>query len=173
MRLFFALWPDTATRAQLESLACQVQHRCGGRRTAIDKLHITLAFLGDVTPQQAETLTALTPSLSLPSGTWSLDRLGYFPRGGVLWAGSQASPVPLEQFHVQLRESLVDLGFTPDRRPFRPHVTLLRKARRPAENTSEELPIAWGYQRAALVHSAVGGSGRRYITLAETSLTDE
>ena len=174
-RLFFALWPDDSVRNRLVGLADQARHYCGGRRTADDKLHLTLAFLGDVSPAQVDDLIALTQQLTGPEGTWTLDRLGHFSRGGIVWAGSEAVPECLVDFQTELWASLATLGFAPPQRPFRPHVTLLRQARQraPREIASGYLPLAWTYRRAALVHSAVDGPRRRYVTLAQTRSPDQ
>ncbi|GHB00867.1 RNA 2',3'-cyclic phosphodiesterase [Modicisalibacter luteus] len=174
-RLFFALWPDDSVRTHLAGLAEQARHRCGGRRTADDKLHLTLAFLGDVSPPQVDELIALTQQLTGPEGTWTLDRLGHFPRGGIVWAGSEAVPEQLLDFQAELWASLATLGFIPPQRPFRPHVTLLRQARQRASHdiAAGHLPLAWTYHRAALVHSAVDGPRRRYVTLAQTRGPDQ
>jgi RNA 2',3'-cyclic 3'-phosphodiesterase len=174
-RLFFALWPDDSVRKRLAGLAEQTRHRCGGRRTADDKLHLTLAFLGDVSPAQVDDLIALTQQLTGPVGTWTLDRLGQFSRGGIVWAGSETVPECLVDFQSGLWASLATLGFTPPQRAFLPHVTLLRQARqRPTRDiVAGHLPLAWTYHRAALVHSAIDGSRRRYVTLAQTRGPDQ
>ena len=174
-RLFFALWPDPGVRARLAELGERARQCCGGRRTTADKLHLTLAFLGDVPTPRVDELVALTQRLTGPEGTWTLDRLGHFPRGGIVWAGSEAMPDGLMRFQTELWVSLAALGFTPPRRDFYPHVTLLRQARRhaPEDIATGSLPLAWSYRRAALVHSAVEGAGRRYVTLAQTHASDQ
>ena len=51
-RLFFALWPDDATRDALDRTGKWLHRHWGGRRMRADTLHLTLAFLGD-TPAAA------------------------------------------------------------------------------------------------------------------------
>jgi len=46
LRLFFALWPDDATRDALNRTGKWLHQHWGGRRMRADTLHITLAFLG-------------------------------------------------------------------------------------------------------------------------------
>ena len=174
-RLFFAVWPDDPVRTRLAGLAEQARRRCGGRRTADGKLHLTLAFLGDVSAPQADELIALTQRLAGPEGTWTLDRLGQFSRGGIVWAGSEAVPEGLMRFQAELWASSATLGFTPPQRAFCPHVTLLRQARQGAlpEAATGYLPLAWTYRRAALVHSRIDGPRHRYVTLAQTRAHDQ
>src|SRR5690606_7943609 len=45
-RIFFALWPDDATRGAIERACRQAVRRSGGRPTAKRNLHLTVAFLG-------------------------------------------------------------------------------------------------------------------------------
>ena len=42
MRLFFALWPDDAVRAELARWSRELHALCGGRITPPEKLHVTL-----------------------------------------------------------------------------------------------------------------------------------
>lgn len=168
LRLFFALWPAPQVRTRLEALTDETQRHCGGRRIPGDRLHLTLAFLGDVSPPQADGLVALTSRLACPPGTWPIDRLGYFPRGGIVWAGSQTPPAALDALRGQLWQALGEFGFAPDARVFRPHVTLLRKAReKPVERPCQR-PLVWHYDRLDLVHSMLDGQQPRYVTLARS-----
>ncbi|SDL51524.1 2'-5' RNA ligase [Modicisalibacter muralis] len=169
MRLFFALWPDDALRGRLAALARDTQRDCGGRPTAPAKLHLTLAFIGDVAPESADALAALTATLPCPGGEWTLDRLGHFRRGGIAWAGSQAPSPPLEALNRQLCRALVSLDLATPSQRFLPHVTLLRQARR-APVRSLSPPLAWHYRRVALVHSRYADGRHDYVTLARTPL---
>ena len=47
-RLFFALWPDEPARGRLAPLAAEVAAQASGKPVPIAKLHLTLAFLGEV-----------------------------------------------------------------------------------------------------------------------------
>ena len=42
MRLFFALWPDDAVRAELARWSRELHALCGGRTTRPENLHVTL-----------------------------------------------------------------------------------------------------------------------------------
>ncbi|GGY04266.1 RNA 2',3'-cyclic phosphodiesterase [Litchfieldella qijiaojingensis] len=169
MRLFFALWPDDALRHELVALARQVQGSCGGRRPRDEAIHLTLAFLGEVSPAQASELADMTRGFHCPAGQWTLDRFGHFRRGGILWLGSEA-PVPaLDAVQARLWQALTDYGFTPPSRPFLPHVTLLRKARRPRWDKLPAVNLDWHYNKLVLIHSVADGRGRRYDSLAHTT----
>ena len=64
LRLFYALWPDQATRAALMRL----QSGLAGRRIAPGNLHLTLAFLG---MQPSALLPQLAGALDSTSGALS------------------------------------------------------------------------------------------------------
>ncbi|PXX96527.1 RNA 2',3'-cyclic phosphodiesterase [Halomonas sp. LBP4] len=173
MRLFFGLWPDEALRHELATLARQVQGTCGGRRPRDEALHLTLAFLGDVSPARASRLITLTRHFGCPTGQWTLDHLGYFRRGGILWLGSQSPAPGLEVLYQTLWKELTVCGFTPPRRPFLPHVTLLRKALHPPATTCLSTSLEWRFNQLALIHSVPQQRGGCYVTLARTALPKE
>ena len=48
-RVFFALWPDDATRAAISRATREAVRTSGGRPIAKERLHVTIAFLGELT----------------------------------------------------------------------------------------------------------------------------
>ena len=46
-RLFFALWPDDDARAELARVAGNVELHQAARRVPPEKMHVTLAFMGN------------------------------------------------------------------------------------------------------------------------------
>ena len=58
MRLFFAIWPDSTAVDALGRLAVEVAGRTGGRATPADKIHLTLAFLGEVAAERSGDVAA-------------------------------------------------------------------------------------------------------------------
>ena len=91
LRLFFALWPDPAVR---EQLAKQQQH-ISGRRVPADNLHLTLAFLGVQPRSLLPSLEAALDTLALPALQLTIDRLGYFSKPRIAWAGPSTPPAAL------------------------------------------------------------------------------
>jgi len=154
MRLFFALWPDDGVRRALATW--QREYLPGSvRATHAADLHMTLRFLGQVDPSRLPALQQLGDELPLPEFDLKLDRLGHWSRPAVLWAGSDAVPKDLQVFYAGLQRALEPLGFAPEGRTFRPHVTLARKIRRPLENVVLP-PIRWRVREWALVESRPG-----------------
>lgn len=153
-RLFFALWPDDRVRDQLrewqrEFLPAQAwaTHR--------DDLHMTLHFLGQVEPAQARALRSFARECAARAFDLKLDHLGHFRRARVLWAGIGQPPGELLELHEAIARRLPVLGIEPERRAYRPHVTLARKAsNKPGSGPS--CPIFWPVRRWALVESCPG-----------------
>lgn len=168
MRLFYALWPDDATRTELMRL----QTSFHGRLTRYENLHVTLAFLGE---QPATLLPALKDILDhLPSSpvTLTLDRLGYFPKKRIAWVGMHDAPDALFTLQSKLAQALAQQGVSFDNRAsFKPHVTLARDATPPPDLVFE--PITWQANQVALVQSKTQPDGVSYRVLASRSLDED
>lgn len=128
---------------------------CGGRRIRPDKLHATLAFLGDTPAGRVPALIAAAGRVAAPSFELLIDQTGYWKQSRIAWAGASATPPELESFAERLRAALSEAGFKADPKPFVAHITLLRDAGHPA-STPSLLPLRWGVQGFALVRSAGG-----------------
>lgn len=160
-RIFIGLWPDDDVRARLDGLATLAERAgAGGRRVAAANLHLTLAFLGELEAPAVRAVRDTTMSLQFPPSTLILDRLGFWSRTGILWCGSREPGVELVRFVTQLRDRLARLGFRPDRRPFAPHVTLFRKARRRPRVRIK--PILWELREVCVIRSTLLQAGARY-----------
>ena len=59
-RIFFALWPDDATRKQIAGSFKQLSiNKKQGRIVSFDNLHITLHFIGNVNQQKLDCLQSM------------------------------------------------------------------------------------------------------------------
>jgi 2'-5' RNA ligase len=137
-RIFVAVLPDAATRAELvRRQKLLLPHLAKARATAADNLHLTLAFLGMLEEGQvASTLEAMREAaasapaedIDLPLGG-----LGSFGREGraILWQGIALGPGrdALVKLQANLDAALRSHGFELDDRPYRPHITLARNVR--------------------------------------------
>ena len=160
-RVFFALWPDEVTRTAITRATRDPVRHCGGKPTPVANLHITLAFLGPITESDLAKLVALVPPPAAPFEL-VLDRLKLWERAHVLWVGPSATPEALITLERELWDRLVALGFTRERRPYVPHVTLARKAQAARGTVS---PVAWRINGISLVESKTGPRSARYTVL--------
>ncbi|MGB3706011.1 RNA 2',3'-cyclic phosphodiesterase [Castellaniella sp.] len=170
-RVFFALWPDEATVQALSGWAQRAHAAFGGRVMRPDTLHLTLAFLGTVPHDRVAELAALLDEDSLIGGTLRLDRYGRFRGPRIVWAGSSATAPWLDALHGWLWRTLARRGFERPDEPFRPHVSLLRRA---GPGDPDALPIPepldWTPRRCVLAASAPSPDGSFYEILAECAL---
>jgi 2'-5' RNA ligase len=172
-RIFFALWPDDETVSHLSALA---QDLAAGRGRLIHpaSLHLTLAFVGSVTPKQVDQLLEIGAGVRAEAFDLGLDRLGFWPQRGILWAGCRQSPAPLRSLVASLVADLRAAGFAIDHRPGAthvPHVTLARGARC-ASLPRLATPLRWTVGEFALVESQLNASAANYQTLASFALDD-
>lgn len=156
MRAFIALNFSQEKKDHLCSLQQQIEDKStAGRFTRRDNLHMTLAFLGDVPPEQFPILRQLmtkcarrTPPLHL-----SFDRISQLPGKGqetLLYVSCQVSPAltaTVRTLHAQLRLA----GFSLEDRDFLPHVTLARRCI--TDTVPEFIPITADFYSMELMLS--------------------
>lgn len=129
MRLFFALdLPDAANR--LPPLTLRPDLDAHLRRVPPASWHVTLAFLGEVEADRVAAILATVAALPAvgpielqPAG------VGFFPPRGpprVLVVHLAEQGDRLARRYAALGAALAPLGFPPEHRPFRPHVTVAR-----------------------------------------------
>lgn len=159
-RLFFALWPDTATIDAIDRATDRLLQ--DGRRIPLDKLHLTLAFLGRCTADDVQVCCRRADQIRLSPFDIMLDRVGYFARPRIGWLGPSRVPDGLRRLATALASPALE------NRVFRPHVSLARGAESmPASTIS---PIAWNVRHFALIESGVSGQPGAYRTLQEWPL---
>jgi len=161
MRLFFALLPDTALRAALGERALALARRIGGRAVPAANLHLTAAFLGDLDAARATALATIGGALAVDPFTLTLDTIGEWHHAGVAWIAPSVVPPPLVALHARLAAALAGAGFAVESRPFRPHVTLVRRRARPLADAACA-PLDWRVERVALMVSERAGGALRY-----------
>ncbi|MGQ0585797.1 MAG: RNA 2',3'-cyclic phosphodiesterase [Gammaproteobacteria bacterium] len=156
-RLFFALWPDPMLRANIAH-AARAAARAGGvegRRMLDEKLHLTLAFLGDADAAAEARALAAAAALKAEAFELVLDQAGSFYRSKVFWIGASETPRALAALALGLRAALDLEGVAYDRKALAPHVTCYRDARPPIRPVPVE-PLRWAVRGFALVHSSGG-----------------
>lgn len=160
-RVFFALWPDDATRAAISRATRDAVGSSGGRPIAKERLHVTLAFLGELSAAGLEIARAVPP---IPVGPFelNLDAVGVWPESKILWLAPTALPEALGELEKRLWDALVERGFRPEDRVYRPHVTLARRAR-PIEVAVEA--VRFPVRDLSLVESFPDGRNVHYEVL--------
>ncbi|MDP2265992.1 MAG: RNA 2',3'-cyclic phosphodiesterase [Thiobacillus sp.] len=160
LRLFFALWPDDATRDALYCTGKWLHQHWGGRRMRADTLHITLAFLGSTPAEQLDTLVACADTVQSEPFELVLDQAGYWRHNRIGWLGASQTPPPHIELVSALNAALLAAGFPVDARPHVPHVTLLRNSA--GGEVPECTPVHWPIGDFVLVASRTEADGAHY-----------
>lgn len=127
-RLFFALEMPAALQQSLVTWRAAQFPAEAGRPVAAANLHLTLAFLGEVSAQTQATLSTMAGRIRQPGFELRLDDAGHWPRPGVVWLGAKRAPRGLLQLAEMLRAQAARCGCQQSPQPFHPHITLLRNA---------------------------------------------
>ena len=162
MRLFIAVLLNDETKAAL-TLAQAAMKKAGvrGRFAPEENLHLTLAFLGEW-PDPEGVLDAME-TVRFRAFPLRLEGLGCF--GDTWWAGLGESG-ELAALAGRLRRALADAGIPFDRKRFRAHITLLRRASFPENAPVLAVPEAsMTVRRVSLMRSERGKSGMIYTEL--------
>lgn len=168
-RYFFALWPDLKIRNQLETVSKRLPVGCG-RMVRVENLHITLVFLGNVEDAILERINLAVDGIQGQPFSLFLDRYGWWRRPQVIWLGTATVPAPLGQLVARLNTSVAAHDVRIDSRPYAPHLTLVRKAKRPLAGFTFP-PIHWEIRDFCLVQSITHAAGAEYRVVRNWPLT--
>jgi len=132
-RLFIAVGLGEAARMELERWQAEAEQMLSfAKWVHPEDYHITLQFLGDTSqkvldqliPALKEAVSELEPFTLELSGTGTFGTANA-PR--VLWAGIRGDIPALENLVETVLGVTKPLGFMPEDRPYRPHITVARK----------------------------------------------
>ena len=163
-RLFFALWPTPEVQHALYGVGQQAQRECGGRLIPERNIHMTLVFLGNIGRVLLPQLEAVAAGIVAGPCDLVLDRIQYWRHNGIVWAGVEQCPAAIPGLVSALSRPLRGIGLEIDTRPYVPHITLLREARR-APAASGMTEVAWPVLDFALIESVTHERGRAYEVL--------
>jgi 2'-5' RNA ligase len=160
-RLFFAIWPDEPAARALAEAGEALAALAGGKPVPAAKIHLTLAFLGEVADERAEDARAAAQALRGRPFAMTLDRVGSFRAARVAWAGAARTSRQLGEIQESLAAALRARGFGLEERPFVAHATLARRIAT-AVPVAPMPPITWHADAMTLVRSETG-TGRYAI----------
>ena len=170
-RVFFALWPDARVRTELAQAAQRMHRVSQGQRTRDDSIHLTLAFVGEVSVENLPRLLAPPGDVFTPAFVLTLDEWRCWAHNGIGWAAPSRISGPLRDLAANLEGWLRSAGFELENRAFAPHVTLVRKAQC-APLPVFTGPIEWQVEDFVLVRSTVSHEGSRYRSIGRWPLLD-
>lgn len=169
-RLFFAIEMPATIQKQIVRWRADHFPPEAGRPVTAANLHLTLAFLGDVSAEKQRALAAMAGRIVQPGFTLQLDDAGQWLRSRVVWLGTRQPPRGLLQLASMLRAQAARSGCYQSPQPFHPHITLLRDAGRavaiPPPGFHWTLPV----NTFALCESQFSQGRTRYTTLQRWTL---
>lgn len=180
-RVFIALWPDAATRAELAATGKRLHDALSGKSTRPETIHLTLVFIGDLARERIPELNAKLASIAAPSFRIAFDRADCWRHNRIAYLAPTQPPTELFGLVTKLESALDELAIPFDRRPYTPHITLVRKAECTKANPAigrvsdapiagDLIPITWSAKRFLLVESVTIPEGVRYDNLGSFGL---
>ena len=142
MRAFLGIGLPTGVREAIASATAKFRGlHAPVAWTAPKNLHITLYFLGEISPERVALVERSMRDASSGIGPFSLtaEGGGAFPgtrNPRVLWVGFLEPLELVRQLQQNMENALSGVGFPREDRPFHPHITVGR--------TRGALPPAWG-----------------------------
>jgi 2'-5' RNA ligase len=160
-RLFFALWPDPETRAKCAAVSAAL--KACGRPVQPDNLHVTLVFIGGVDDTVEAKLVEAAGTVNFAKISIRFDALDYWHRPRIVCLTGKPEDEAAAALVEALNQIAAALEIPTDDRPYRAHVTLLRKAKKLPPLSFE--PIVWRSGAFCLVESCSTPEGVVYRVL--------
>jgi 2'-5' RNA ligase len=191
IRTFVAIELDHAFKVALGQVQARLKSsRVSriGRWVSPDSIHLTLKFMGNVPVEQVEEIGQAVDRAceSFAPFHISLAGLGCFPnarRPRVIWIGIGGDSETLARLQHSVDSELNRIGFKPERRSFKPHLTLarIRDKARPSEReemgmliSAEQVAttVSMTVREVSLMRSDLKPSGAVYSRLAAILLSE-
>lgn len=184
MRTFIALELAPEIQKQLGQIQDQLKKaNADVKWVRPEGIHLTLKFLGNVSLELIEEIKKTIDQLAAKHKHFELNitQLGAFPKiehPRVIWVGIEQGKEQTIKLAQDLAEDLIHLGFLPEKRPFKPHLTLGRvRSNRQREQLKELLqsakvtPTTMQAQTLTLFKSTLTPKGAIYQALHQAKLS--
>ncbi len=180
VRVFVSVGLSDAARQELVDAVASIRREVpeGIQWASPEGMHLTLKFLGNIPAAGVEALLECVRGVTVGRSpfTLSLDGLGMFPnrrKPRVLWAGVRGSLDDLASLQQLSEDAINGLGYPPEQRPFRPHITLGRPRRSVPDaqlarigavvsGLSPPAAVPWQVESVDVMRSELHPSGARY-----------
>jgi 2'-5' RNA ligase len=175
VRLFAALDLPEPVRAQLAAWAARTGESEGVRLLAPESLHVTLCFLGWREADDAARIGRLVAGCARPVPDLALAGVAWLPprRPRVLAADVSDGSGALGALQAELASVLeAEAGYEPERRAYRPHVTVARVREGPRRPPALDppAPLAFAGTAVTLYRSHLRRAGARYEAVSRTAI---
>jgi 2'-5' RNA ligase len=178
VRAFIAIHPSRKVIEQLEDLRSKLNKDLPDSAVRwSDQLHLTTQFLGNIDDARVGEFGAAVRSACAGTKPFTLccAGIGCFPSARqprVIWAGLSGEVEPLQKVKAALDKALEPLGYVPENRAFKPHLTIAR-ARQFNTRQRQVMPKLveqfkdtafgeWRVSRIELMQSLLSPKGAQY-----------
>ncbi|MCK9521304.1 MAG: RNA 2',3'-cyclic phosphodiesterase [Dehalococcoidia bacterium] len=183
VRLFVACEVPDDVKEAIGGLITDLKGRSGNmvRWIRPEGVHVTLKFLGEVPVKQLPAIKLAIQEAVVGHAPFELEFSNIGTFGGreglrIMWVGVAGDVLRLEALVRAVNAALAVVGFEPERRPFRPHLTLARvrdeigtrqRAEIEVEVGKTEIPqSSWRTTQVSLMRSRLTPQGAVYEVLA-------
>jgi len=183
VRLFIACELPEDVREAIGEVIETLRSRSGSavRWIKPEGIHVTLKFLGEVHVKKLPSIKLAIQEAVVGHSPFELEFSNIGTFGGreglrIMWVGIAGDVLRLEALVRSVNAALAVVGFEPERRPFRPHLTLGRvrdeiPTRQRAEievavGKMEVPPSTWRTTQVSLMRSRLTPQGAVYEALA-------
>jgi len=161
-RLFFALWPSESVRAEIDALNQRIALP-NVRHLRPENLHLTLLYLGMVDSATQHAIVDRVDQITAAKFALVLDGLAHWQTPRILCLTVSQQPEAMLNLVQALTAIVKPFPIFLHDRPYRAHVTMVRKAKQPYVLTVS--PIYWQASEFVLVESCSTSNGIRYEVL--------
>ena len=164
MRLFIAIQLNDEVRESVRETQDAFRRQgVRGNYTPAENLHLTLAFIGEY--GDPDSVLDAMETVRFSPFSLTMEKTGCF---GDLWWTGFADSKPLDNLVRKLRHALADAGIPYDKKKFKAHCTILRRAVY-AKSVSlpriDAAPAGMQAERISLMQSTRGRHGMIYTEL--------
>lgn len=183
VRLFVACEVPDDVKTDIGEMIESLRSRSGSavRWIKPDGVHVTLKFLGEVPIKKLPAVKLAIQEAVVGHSPFELEFSNIGTFGGreglrIMWVGVAGDVLRLEALVRAVNAALAVVGFEPERRPFRPHLTLGRvrdeiptRQRAEIEVQVGKTPVpatSWRTSQVSLMRSRLTSQGAVYEVLA-------
>jgi 2'-5' RNA ligase len=165
-RVFFALWPDDRQRDRLRDVISPLAKLVEGQHVYRGNWHVTTAFIGEFPESRLQELQARAAQITVEPFRLRFDRVEFWPRPKVASLVAAIVPPELQRLVNAHNLLLADFGVSVEDRAYRPHITVVRRAR-PFETQRLAQPAVVEWSGFELVESVAQPGGATYRPLKQ------
>ncbi len=165
-RVFFALWPDSRQRDRLRDFIAPAAKLVEGNAVDRRNWHVTLAFIGNFPVHRLPELHEIHDHIGVEPFRLRFDRIEFWARPRIAVLAAPTVPAELQALVDGLNQRLQAAAIPTEDRTYRPHVTVVRKAR-PFETQRLAQAAVTEWSACELVESVPGAGGVTYRPLVK------